>query len=378
MDARCDLDVVLAANPEAGFGHLFATLLFGLDLARKFANGRLLLADNFWDGWRHGSYPWAWELLRPAAVAASSEPAPAHVRVVDEPVTFNHILANWTCNTRFNSVMLAHQTGCYDENGQHAQYCHCVLPGALDRGSLLLPSAIVSNGARRGVGVGPVTALWHLRTGDVTVPLLNASFQRIKAMLDAGFPQRRVVHRAMTERGAGALHRHFPFLRESGVRAVLPSQQQQQQQQQHPHQHQRHGASGAASAGSNATARNTTSEQHALSLMREAHVLISTGSSFSLTAAILNPPGQQIHLCFPPKFTVTAETASGSAAEVLAMRRSEMYRTQFLRKNTIPLDVQGRPVVGGYAIKMRRMMEAMDRGVVADEATAMMAFESWL
>ena len=75
---------------------------------------------------------------------------------------------------------------------------------------------------------------------------------------------------------------------------------------------------------------------------------------------------------------MTAETASGSAAEVLAMRRSEMYRTQFLRKNTIPLDVQGRPVVGGYAIKMRRMMEAMDRGVVADEATAMMAFESWL
>jgi len=228
-----------------------------LDLARKFARGRLLLADDYWEGGSHaahGAYPWAWELLQPLSLtSASSWPPAPHMRTVTDPVSFENVLDNWTCNTRFSHVALARRSGCFDHLEGRPQYCHLLLPGAVDRGASLLPGSVMHEISR----AGPVNALWHFRTGDVTVPLLNASFQRVKRSLDAGLPHRTVVHRALTERGAGALQRLFPFLRESGVRSVP-----------------QHSINGTYAT---------------LSLMRRAHVLISTGSSFSLAAAALAP-----------------------------------------------------------------------------------------
>ena len=48
-----------------------------------------------------------------------------------------------------------------------------------------------------------------------------------------------------------------------------------------------------------------------------------------------------------------------------------------LRKNTVPLDKYGVPIAGGYGLKMKRMMQALDSRKAADEATAMMSFETW-
>ena len=137
------------------------------------------------------------------------------MRVVTDLVTFEYLLDNVTCNTRFANVNLVGRTGCYDEVGQRPFYCHSLLAGGLDRGTLLLPSSVTGSAAPAAHGA--INVLWHFRTGDVTVPLLNASFQRVKHILDAGLSRRGIVHRAMTERGAGALHRFFPYLKESGV-----------------------------------------------------------------------------------------------------------------------------------------------------------------
>lgn len=65
------------------------------------------------------------------------------------------------------------------------------------------------------------------------------------------------------------------------------------------------------------------------------------------------------------------------ADDVATLRKSMYYRTNMLRKNTIPLDKYGSPIAGGYGLKMRRMMQALDSRKAADEATSMMSFETW-
>ena len=379
----CPVDIVLAGSREAGFGHLFASMLFGLDLANRFgAGGRLLLADDFWIcGPKHGAYPWAWETLQSIAVAVSSVPAPVGMRVVSAAVTWDQVLEQWACNTRFSKVTIAWRGGCYNTMGAYPSYCHGLLHGAFDRGSLLLPNAVFnpesegggksrsgsSSNSRRNSSIGessggggnrdhgivgsrggPVQVLWHFRAGDVVLHMRNDSFLRAKGMLDSGFPRRGVVHRALTERGAGALHRFFPILRESGVHALSLG-------------HER---------GTNWTKADNPGTRLDLASMRRADVLISTGSSFPLAAAALAPPGGQIHLQFPTK--------GAASSNVSNMRQSGDFRTLFLRKNTVPLDADGQPLARSYEFKLRFMMEALDAGRAVPPDVAMMAFETWL
>ena len=101
-----------------------------------------------------------------------------------------------------------------------------------------------------------------------------------------------------------------------------------------------------------------------------AHWQITCGSSFAIAAAALAPLGQ-LHLFFPPK-EVPARTPLNK------LREHSAFQTQFMRRNTVPLDFDGRPFPE-YKPKLTAMLDAIDAGrrPAASDAWSS-ANEKWL
>jgi hypothetical protein len=117
----------------------------------------------------------------------------------------------------------------------------------------------------------PVLAVWHMRTGDITLPVRKQTAAALKATIDYSFPRRGVQHVLVTFQKKTLLA-SFPWLTELGLDDVLDS--------------------------------TVLDDQHAFAMMVNAGVVVTTGSSFGHIPAGLASPGRQLHLYLPPKGTI--------------------------------------------------------------------------
>ena len=437
MAVDCEIDVVLTPT-LAGFGHAFYTLLIGLDAAHRMG-ARLLLPDNYWDGSiDHSDYSdWAWQLV--PVPRASSHPLPSHMLRVSEQMSRSQFLQSWQCGRRYEAVNMQ---DCHRERdvwqtsssaSELSPWCFCALPGAAHRGASHLGALQLAHATssttlpRRVPGVawtgdelqrllplvrhraggrhaptssGPITVLWHLRTGDIRTYLKEGTLESLKAILDGGFPKRGVMHWALSEKAPKQLLAVFPWLQRHNV-SILPWY--------------------------NYTAEDAV--VHAIEQMVGAHVLVSSGSSFSMAAAALAPLGRQIHLLLPPKEafislraariealsrnvhatpahyaegnesspslgvdisqakgTISGMSDEGEDVKVTALatmgadalRSNLCWRTFFSGHNTVPVDFGGRIFPGGYLQKLQLAMTAVDGRGIVPPSLANMQFEAFL
>jgi len=271
-------------------------------------------------------------------------------------------LPNGTVGQRFHSwEELGHGWRCYSHmrvglgtgTSCNHQYCFTQLPGAIDRGVELLHRSRLASyptfvPAPRTASGEPVRVVWHFRTEDMrNTTAATVGYKgfwknvdgamAIKALLDSGFRTRGLQHTV----AAQAL---VPWLQES-----LPWLIQQP---------------------------SSSSEQD-LKTMRDAEVLVSTGSSFSIAAACIAPIGQ-LHLSMPgPRLmrAVFGEYLLNYSHELL--RQDPRYQTTFIRRNTVPLTERGE-VVPEYGQKLKLMMSAIDRRRRPSEAVSKMSFETFV
>ena len=105
--------------------------------------------------------------------------------------------------------------------------------------------------------------------------------------------------------------------------------------------------------------------------MVSADVLVTGGSSLAIAAAAFAPLGQ-VHLFFPPK-----EVPQNLG--LVSLRGHPAFQTYFMRRNTVPLDFQGRPFPE-YQAKLRAMLAAVDSGrqLAKDAAWMVAAAETWV
>lgn len=230
-------------------------------------------------------------------------------------------------------------------------WCHNVLFGGMDRATthVLAHSPALSALAGPPDASGPAQAVWHIRTGDISLPLSREAATAAKAAIERGFPRRGVEHTIVTFKRS-QLHAEFPWLpsRLLAAARVLDSQLLQ--------------------------------DRAAFAMMLRADVLVSTGSSFPQLAAAFSPPGRQLHLAFPSKGQGQGQSAtlSENASQLSAsyFRSRPDFKSFFVRRNAVPLDLQGRPFPE-YDHKMARMFDGLDARDAADEATANLAYEYW-
>lgn len=125
------------------------------------------------------------------------------------------------------------------------------------------------------------------------------------------------------------------------------------------------------------------------SAMATAEVLVSTGSSYPVAAATLAKLGRQLHIAFPPKELGTGPflgLPKASRKRLLAgaserssndLRANGWWRTYFVRRNTVPVDLQGKPMPP-YGVKLAAMLEALDTSGQVEPAIASVHIELWL
>ena len=334
---------------------LFITAMLAMDLARQ-KGLRFVIEDSFWDG--HSRNPrnytsWAWELTPAFRRASELRPEPGTGKS-SAHLSYSAMLKKDPCTKdsgRWFRVDTASNKGCRFLT-RTAGWCHSALPGALDRSLAAMPASdafrlphLVLMPASRSAS--PARVVWHIRTGDYRSPINDASMVVLRTMVDSLFPQRGATHYVATE-NQGELAKRWPHF------LSLPR---------------------AAKRGDSTGDRVLDD----LIEMVVADVLVSTGSSFSLSAAAIAPVGQ-LHLCFPPKEAwgnwLSAKAGTKNLT-VEGIRRSGEYQTSFMRRNTVPIDAQGRPFAE-YEPKLRQMALRLDAGDRASAVEASQSFETWL
>jgi len=352
----CPVTLVLRCPSNAGVGHRVATALIGLDVALK-TGSRLVLAKDYWSTGSHDTnYVWfesgLWPIRRLKGVTAA---AAADIDV---------------------ATLLRHGAQCGNSYRLHAgeegncgpgSYCLTVFPGALHRGVIALHSArqqlsspVASRraaspppaadahadaAAAAAAAVGgdrPVEVLWHLRVGDAVLRVEPETIASLKMFIDAGFRKRGTAHVAIADQHRlDDVRREFPTL-EGDLGFELRTQ-------------------------------GANNEEAAFSLLRNAEVLVSTGSSFAIAAAAAAETGAQVHFFFPPKeadnMYVCGPVSSEPPFQCLdpnvkpksevELRALDAWRTYFMARNTIPVSLDGN-VFSGYKLKAERMMRRAD------------------
>ena len=402
-DASCPVLLLINRRTPVnqGFGARASFLMWAADAALKI--GAVVAVDeSFWNGGGMHAYHysldfnWARQVLPFPNFTAAKAHAPAGM--VDSSrhlIGIDALLKSWQCGHIYRV-----QAGQYFSCGVAVRWCHELLAGALDR-TLSIVSAMPSPHLRDLFdrnppnGSSPALAIWHIRTGDITLPLRRSAATSLKQTIDAAFKRRGVRHVALTFDRA-SLQSAFPWLRELGIREVLDS-------------------------------RNLN-DAKAFVMQLHSEVLVSTGSSFPLIPAGLAPPGRQIHFFFPPKNVVelrddgiccipntcsceaplkgithirsrlvalncsvnsTLHTFLGGHVGPLRakeqadkfsfdVRTHEGWKSNFVRKNTIPVACDGE-IFPEYRYKLEKMVTGLDSlSAIAPQKFAWLAYEGWM
>ena len=353
--------VLELASFPAGFGHIFASAMIALDLARK-KGVRFVLQDSFWDGQpflRADNYSsWAWDLtpiFQPASLVRSESTTWRQIggsgqpRSADPPLRYDAMVEQEVeCNAQrpvWYRVDVASNFAC-GKPGQRF-WCLSRVPGALDRSLRALRDHELPR-LRAGAltparsSTSPVQAVWHVRTGDWKSMPDEAVLLRMMQLLDGSFVRRRVQHRVLTFDYA-AFNRTWPGL-----------------------------ASRVLWRGGS----RSSSTLEDMGTMANADVLVSTGSSFSTTAAYFAPAGQ-IHLLYPSVAVWGKGHPPQWRPDVKKVQNNGGFRTTFSRRNTVPLDGHGMPFPS-YRDKLNQLARALDEGTRASAEIADLSFEPWL
>lgn len=332
----CTINILLTPSTE-GFGFRFMALMVGIDAATK-ANSNLVLSNNFWAqnkktggvrGNGFGPYEWAWDML-PFPSENEISGCKAHV----------NLFGSSSCNGKW----------CAHNN--EGVYFHGIKSLRQLYGTALCNAS--SNYLHDKYNVQIV---WHLRSGDNQVNMTRDVYERLATHLSNGFPNRGVRHVYITSNRI-QLRKMFPWL-EDELGFVY---------------------------------KHTTDDEHALHVMKDANVLVSTGSSFPLAAATLAAAcksGKQLHVSFPPKELGSHTNSLLShksrlklatlAAKITSkdIRASGWFLTQFIGINSVPVDLTGRPLSIMYYNKMKKMMTQIDTNGLVDSEIADLTFEGW-
>ena len=181
----------------------------------------------------------------------------------------DELLRTWECGRAYHL-----QVGSAWSCGEHARWCYDRLPGAFDRSFAALlraPSPQLRSLYRPPNASQAALAVWHMRTGDITLPLRRDAAVTLKRTIDDAFPRRGVRHVLVTYKRA-ALVTTFPWMDDVGLTEVMDSA--------------------------------VLSDEKAFAFMLRAEVVVSTGSSFAHIPPGFAQAGRQIHFYLPPKNTV--------------------------------------------------------------------------
>ena len=366
MAEACPRTLVLE-SPREGFGHTFLSVLFGLTAARNIGLsvddiylGSTGKGSPFWATVHEGGqfvrglrphyqleeYTWASKVV-PLPLYNETQQLPDGV-VVQRFRSWEDLGHGWRCHSHMR-VNLGSPVACNNK------YCFSSMPGAIDRGVELLhrsrlasiPTFVPAPRSARGE---PVRVVWNFRTYDhgeneAAGKETYKGFWKnengstaIKVLLDRGLRTRGLQHTVVAQ----AL---VPWLQETQPWLI-----------QQP---------------------SFSSEQD-FKTMRDAEVLVSTGSSFSLAAACVAPIGQ-LHLSMPGPRLMTEVFRVGDLRDYphQKLRQDPHYQTMFIRRNTVPL-TEGGEVVPEYRQKLELMLSAIDRGRRPSQAVSEMSFETYV
>lgn len=399
------ITIVLLPTRDKGFGHQFWAATTGLDAAASFWNAdafsllrnnrSLLLLDASF--WKMSSHPG-----RQSKRALG--PADSYVgwadAIVALPIADRSTCAGARSVTLSISALLGREGDELRKNyrsgsaksktaagGGNGAVCirvepgspyacdghWCRLAGAFDRSTSALrqlrgseaatPAAIADGTRGPSLPSAVIRVVWHMRTGDAVVLLRRDTVARLRDLIETGLTPLTVEHVLCTY-DAVQLHAAYPWLRDelrlrrplfTGLNVSRPA---------------RGGLKSPLDDAVQARGRDEervgADARSALLQMRDADVLISTGSSFPLAAASLAPTGSQLHYFFPPKELGTMRWQSASAkgavlsvdASADTIQATPWWRTYFVRSNTVPLDLKGR-VFDSYRPKAERIMCAL-------------------
>jgi len=314
----CPLDLVLS-RPPSGFGNRMAAVLFGLDVARK-VYGTLYLEDGFWDPGddreRYDDYRAAWDFIQ-IPKASDAPPRPNVVR--NESMTGTLVSgAEFPCGTRVHFSTAG--SDCWGNR------CMKVALGAFNRAAPMLRETVRYDAVPRAPsepakGEGPLRVVWHFRYGDIKLKVSDLVIAMVKKRIDAALAPadvRHVIVVADTKRGAFELD--HPKMHDMGLEYF-----------------------------------NSDDPMQAFGAMLRADVLVSTGSSFAISAAALAPTGSQAHIMFPPKETYKS---CQDHVKCAMFGKNTHFKMYFFAANTVPLARDGY-ALPGYRAKESAMLNAM-------------------
>jgi hypothetical protein len=403
-EPECPVLIVAETRQPAnqGFGARTTFLMWAADVALRL-RAVLAVEDRYWArggsrAYHFGnSFDWSWQLFpfRNASYALRPGVLPAGMKVRRGTLTIDELLKVWDCNTAYK--VQAGKTFSYDR-----------LPGALDRGLTTVTNAPTPQ--LRSLWKEPnasqeVLAVWHMRTGDIVLPLRAEAAIHIKKLIDASFPRRGVRHVLLTYQSTH-LSKSMPWLLSAlGIAEIMD--------------------------------HSSLDDYRAFQMMLNADVLVSTGSSFPHIPAGLALAGRQLHLLLPPKGVVElrgegagticcivdscycevpaeqltqpehqpshnsggrrldcAKEASERAMlprqqhknhSAAATRSIFMYRTRthgywtgsFIRRNTVPVACDGK-IFPEYRYKLRELARHIDEGIRARAEIAELSYEGFV
>ena len=258
-----------------GFGARATYLMWASHVAQQIG-GMLAVDHRFWSRgafkqYHYGtSFPWAWEIFPYPNVSHMLSGDAGRLTMAKKTYTVDELLRTWECGYVYRL-----QAGTTWSCGEHARWCYLRLAGALGRGLEMVSAAATPKlqalRSRPNNASDPVLAVWHVRTGDITLPLRRDAATALKHTIDRAFPRRGVRHVLVTYQRKD-LQKSFPWMSDLGLSEVLDG--------------------------------STLQDKEAFEFMLSAGALVSTGSSFPHIPAGLAAAGRQIHFYLPPKNSV--------------------------------------------------------------------------
>lgn len=153
-------------------------------------------------GWHYSaSYDWMWSMF-PFGRASKVQipPCAGNLRSWRVPLPVHSFLRDKQCGARYR-LMTGGRDSCY------GRWCHSSFQGGFDRATAFLlknSETLRSFSTRRVVNVSrPALAVWHLRTGDISLFLQRSTVARVWGLIHHGLAHRGVEHKVRIPEGIG-------------------------------------------------------------------------------------------------------------------------------------------------------------------------------
>lgn len=411
FNPQCPILIIVETRRPVnqGFGARATFLVWASDIALRLG-AVVAVDDRFWSrgmmrGFHYGnSFSWAWQLFPFRNASSALHHLPHGMTLARSTLTADELMRTWKCNMAYKL-----QTGVIESCGPGIRWCQDRIFGSFDRIFPIITSSAADKLSRvwKVSNVSePAVAVWHMRTGDLTLALRQSAAAKLKATIEEHFPKRGVRHIIATYQKKGIRSSMPWFESELGMHEIVDS--------------------------------SSLNDLDTFKLMLNAEVLVSTGSSFAHIPPALAPAGRQLHLYLPPKgvtelrdgdttccvpntcncevhvHNLTRVSQQPSVAPPTAMNSSAglgtpcsdrqeveweskksatpegalfrfnhrvrthpMWMNSFFRKNTIPVTCAG-DIYVEYRYKLAELSRGLDQDGLAPASIAMLSYESWM